>query len=331
MATVPIDISGRGDTYSQYPIDVAKTRPRYWYEPDENGYTASMPDLADPNLSGQYNDWNPYVNDPSRGYQAQPVVPTATTPTPKPPDPKTDPGPGAGGPGPTGGAPAGRNALTGLFDPYGIAAPTPNLTGGYDLPAVPQFNAPGYTPPPAFSFRDYQAPDAFKAPTMEEALNEPGYQFRVQQGNQAIQNSAAARGNLLGGNTVKGLSDYNQNAASQEYGNVYGRNLNTYQTNTQNALNAYNTSRQNAIGIYNTNYQTQYQDPYSINYNNALMQNSNAMAGYQTAASAALKGPGELFNQQERSWLDNYNAWFDNKKLISDNANRVADRGAGLI
>lgn len=52
---------------------------------------------------------------------------------------------------------------------------------------------------------------------------DPSYQFRLQQGMSGLENSAAARGGLLSGNTLKAISDYNQNAASQEYGNVWNR------------------------------------------------------------------------------------------------------------
>ena len=67
---------------------------------------------------------------------------------------------------------------------------------------------------------------AFKPPTGEEALrDDPGYQFRLQQGQKALETSAAARGGLLSGGTLKGIQDYAQGLASQEYGNVYARRL----------------------------------------------------------------------------------------------------------
>jgi len=48
-----------------------------------------------------------------------------------------------------------------------------------------------------------------------------------------LQNSAAAKGLLSSGSTLKGITDYGQNMASQEYGNAYNR----YQTNRANQLN----------------------------------------------------------------------------------------------
>ena len=52
---------------------------------------------------------------------------------------------------------------------------------------------------------------------------DPGYQFRQQQGQQALERSAAARGGLLNGGTLKALTRYGQDTASQEYGNAYNR------------------------------------------------------------------------------------------------------------
>ena len=69
----------------------------------------------------------------------------------------------------------------------------------------------------------------FVAPTAATQQNDPGYQFRLQQGEQALQNSAAAQGGLLSGNTGQALEQYAQNYASNEYSNVYNRALTEYQ------------------------------------------------------------------------------------------------------
>jgi hypothetical protein len=84
----------------------------------------------------------------------------------------------------------------------------------------------------------------FQSPTGVTEQNDPGYQFRLQQGQQALQNSAAARGGLLSGGTAKALTDYNQNAASGEYGNVYNRALQNYNTN-------YNTFTNDQTNTFN--------------------------------------------------------------------------------
>jgi len=50
----------------------------------------------------------------------------------------------------------------------------------------------------------------------------PGYQFRMDQGKEALETSQAARGGLLGGRALKELDQYSQGIASQEYGNYLG-------------------------------------------------------------------------------------------------------------
>jgi hypothetical protein len=65
---------------------------------------------------------------------------------------------------------------------------------------------------------------------------DPGYQFRVQQGTQALDRSAAARGMLLSGAQLKGLSQFNQGLASDELTNAFNR-TNTVLNNAQNASN----------------------------------------------------------------------------------------------
>lgn len=84
----------------------------------------------------------------------------------------------------------------------------------------------------------------FQAPTNVTEQNDPGYQFRLQQGLQAVQNSAAARGGLLGGNAAKAMNDYAQGSASQEYGNVYNRAMSTFDSN-------YNQYNQDQNTVFN--------------------------------------------------------------------------------
>jgi hypothetical protein len=62
-------------------------------------------------------------------------------------------------------------------------------------------------------------------PSMEGFEGSPGYQFRLGEGLKALERSAASRGTLLTGGTLKGLERYGQNLASQEYANEYARRL----------------------------------------------------------------------------------------------------------
>ena len=53
--------------------------------------------------------------------------------------------------------------------------------------------------------------------------NTNAYRFRFNEGQQALERSAAAKGMLRSGNTLAALTNYGQGAASQEYGNEISR------------------------------------------------------------------------------------------------------------
>ena len=64
---------------------------------------------------------------------------------------------------------------------------------------------------------------------------DPGYNFRLSEGLKALQKSAAARGGFLSGKTLKDITGYGQELASQEYQNAFNR----YQTAREATLNPY--------------------------------------------------------------------------------------------
>lgn len=69
---------------------------------------------------------------------------------------------------------------------------------------------------------------------------DPGYQFRQAEAQKAIERSAAARGIGQTGGTLKALTRYGQDMASQEYANAFDRSLKTFGANQQ--------SRQQRLG-----------------------------------------------------------------------------------
>lgn len=102
----------------------------------------------------------------------------------------------------------------------------------------------GATPSP-FSF------DQFKGPTPEEAANDPGYQFGVQQGEQALTQNRAARGTLNTGGTLKDILDYGRNAATQQWQQVWNRDAAAYGLNRDTAKDVYDRSYNNYVQQYN--------------------------------------------------------------------------------
>jgi hypothetical protein len=94
---------------------------------------------------------------------------------------------------------------------------------------------------PASAMRNFGAGD-FQA--------DPGYAFRLSEGMKALDRTAASRGGLLSGATLKGAQQYGQGLASQEYQNAFNR----YQANRAqqaqeygNEFNRFQTERINTL------------------------------------------------------------------------------------
>jgi hypothetical protein len=58
---------------------------------------------------------------------------------------------------------------------------------------------------------------------LSDFVKDPGYDFRMTEGQNALERSAAARGGLMNGGTLKALNRYGQDYASGEYNNAYSR------------------------------------------------------------------------------------------------------------
>lgn len=115
--------------------------------------------------------------------------------------------------------------------------------------------------------------------TGQDIYSDPSYQFRLQQGQDAIQSSAAAQGGLLSGATLKTLQNYGQESASQEYSNAYNR-FNADQTNRYNRLSNLVGIGQNAAAqVGNAGAQT------SQAVANNTMAGANSIAAGQVASA----------------------------------------------
>jgi len=83
--------------------------------------------------------------------------------------------------------------------------------------------------------------------TMADYEEDPGYQFRLEEGQKALARMQGAKGQYFSGAALRGLTDYNQRSASQEYQNAFDR-YNTNQANLYNRLAGVSNSGQNAAG-----------------------------------------------------------------------------------
>ena len=89
----------------------------------------------------------------------------------------------------------------------------------------------------------------FTAPTAAQAEQTPGYQFQLNQGLNALQNSAAGRGGLLSGRTLADMNNYAQGTASTNYQNVFNNALTQYQSAYNTFLNNQNNEYSRLMGL----------------------------------------------------------------------------------
>ena len=76
-----------------------------------------------------------------------------------------------------------------------------------------------------------------KTPTMQDLLVDPGYSFRLSEGEKALARMQAARGQYLGGGAIRAGTRYGQELASQEFGNMYSRLMDQRAAETNALLN----------------------------------------------------------------------------------------------
>ena len=126
----------------------------------------------------------------------------------------------------------------------------------------------------------------FTAPTYESAMADPGYQFSLQQGADALQRSAAAQGTLRTSGTLKDLINYGQQAAATQYGNVYNRDLSTFNTQYQGAKDEF-APQYGAWQTNTANQQAQWQAQYGGDLAKYLNKQNNIYGLINTPAPVA--------------------------------------------
>lgn len=116
------------------------------------------------------------------------------------------PGSGGGGGGLLGGG-GNTGGQTGGGSPTPPPAILPNETGGVQT----------YTP------TQQEIDDQRREEAMGRFYKSPDYDFRMSEGIRAMDSSAAARGMLMSGAQLRGITEYGQGLAAGEYGNYYNR------------------------------------------------------------------------------------------------------------
>lgn len=92
--------------------------------------------------------------------------------------------------------------------------------GAAQLPMLQEMARGGEPSPTMQGF--YGSPES-QIGNIQDFRADPGYQFQLQEGLNAIQNSAAARGGLESGRAMKEMQRYGQGLADQTYNQWYGR------------------------------------------------------------------------------------------------------------
>lgn len=174
----------------------------------------------------------------------------------------------------------------------------------------------------------FAQPAAFKFGA-EDYTADPGYAFRLAEGQKALDRQAAARGGLISGGALKAAQRYGQDMGSQEFQNAYQRALTGYNTEVARSDTGYNRLAAMAgVGQTSTDKigaagqaMTSGISSSLGNYGNAASEAYGAggqarASGYMGVANAAAGGLGQYlnYNQQQQQ-----NALF--QQMLNRNSN----------
>jgi hypothetical protein len=190
--------------------------------------------------------------------------------------------------------------------------------GGWPSYTAPAYQSPGpFTPRRnTFSYTPFSHPD-FAAPTVEQARENPGYKFAAEEGINRLESSAAGRGTLRSGMTLKDIYAWGNKFADQNYNQVFDRELTTYGTNRANKFDAYKTNLDTEWNKFNAEYGID-RDVYD-RYATDTFNGNN----YRLSASQAEFAP--KFDAAKMEFADAYNQW----KAKLDAATNIATGGPG--
>jgi len=129
---------------------------------------------------------------------------------------------------------------------------------------------------------------------MDQYKADPGYAFRLSEGQKALDRQAAARGGLISGGALKAAARYGQDMGSQEYTNAFNR----YQTERAALLNPLQSLA--GVGMTTANILGNAGQSYGAGAGEAYMGGANARAsGYVGGANALTSGLGSYLNYSQ--------------------------------
>ena len=210
-------------------------------------------------------------------------------------------------------------AAKGVTDVYNRSADDLQTTArqGYEDVMGQTREANAYLDPYSAAGRESLTTLSQLANAPEERFNfqfsqdDPSYQFRLSEGEKALQKSAAARGGLMGGGTLKALANYGQQAASQEYQAAFNRAKSTFDTNQ--------AARQQRLGALTT--------LTGLGYGASGQQGQNLIGGSRFGADLTTRAAGEAggFRNAGANWAGNAQLGSTNMQVGNIvNANDIA-------
>lgn len=135
---------------------------------------------------------------------------------------------------------------------------------------------------------------------MSQFQQDPGYGFRLAEGQKALERQAAARGGLISGGALRAAQRYGQEMGSQEYTNAFNR----YQTERQARLGPLQSLA--GVGQTAVNQLGQAGQQYATGAGEALTSGAAARAsGYVGGANALTQGLGSYLNYSQNQQLLN--------------------------
>lgn len=140
--------------------------------------------------------------------------------------------------------------------------------------------------------------------SMADFQQDPGFAFRLAEGQKALERSAAARGGILTGGALKAATRYGQDMASQEFNNAFNR-FNIGQSNAYNRfanIAGLGQSSANQLGQFGQNYANQaggIGQNYANNAGNIYMNSAGNIGDLQTQAA----------NARASGYMGSANAW----------------------
>jgi len=142
---------------------------------------------------------------------------------------------------------AGLNYIAGMLPGE---SPTYDMQGNY----AGQTKGSGYLLQTPEEYKWYPEYQTFGPKQLTENLA-PGYAFRLKQGQGQVGAAANLAGGTMSGNTFRGLQDYTQNFASNEYGNALKQYMDQYalglNSHIAQSAQSFNQSQTGQTNIYN--------------------------------------------------------------------------------